>query len=135
MSDEGTIPKIFSKQNEKNGVLVVSLTVFTLTCLIILFFAQTFDAILNFTIFLDCFGMVASSATIFKLRKQTKHLDGTGIYKMKLFPLLPLIFMATYCFVGVSIAIQTPNTAIIGTAVLAAFMAIYYISQQFKKRA
>ena len=79
--------------------------------------------------------MVASSATIFKLRKQTKHLDGTGIYKMKLFPLLPLIFMATYCFVGVSIAIQTPNTAIIGTVVLAAFMAIYYISQQYKKRA
>ncbi|MDO9157084.1 MAG: APC family permease, partial [Sediminibacterium sp.] len=35
MSDEGTIPKIFSKQNEKNGVLVVSLTVFTLTCLLI----------------------------------------------------------------------------------------------------
>ncbi|HQS36591.1 MAG TPA: APC family permease, partial [Sediminibacterium sp.] len=133
MSDEGTIPKIFSKQNEKNGVLVVSLTVFTLTCLLILFFAQTFDAILNFTIFLDCFGMVASSATIFKLRKQTKHLDGTGIYKMKLFPILPLIFMATYCFVGVSIAIQTPNTAIIGTAVLAAFMAIYFITQRFKK--
>ncbi len=132
MSDEGTIPKIFSKQNEKNGVLVVSLTVFALTCLIILFFAQTFDAILNFTIFLDCFGMVASSATIFKLRRQTKHLDGTGIYKMKLFPLLPLIFMLTYCFVGVSIAIQTPKTAIIGLIVLGAFMLIYFISQRVK---
>lgn len=135
MSDEGSIPKIFSKQNEKNGVLVVSLTVFAATCLIILFFAQTFDAILNFTIFLDCFGMVASSATIFKLRKQTKHLDGTGIYKMKLFPLLPLIFMATYCFVGVSIAIQTPQTALVGTGVLAAFMAIYFISQRVKNGA
>ncbi|MDP1842425.1 MAG: APC family permease [Sediminibacterium sp.] len=133
MSDEGTIPKIFSKQNEKNGVLVVSLTVFALTCLVILFFAQTFDAILNFTIFLDCFGMVASSATIFKLRKQTKHLDGTGIYKMKLFPLLPLIFMLTYCFVGVSIAIQTPKTALIGVIVLGAFMLIYFVSQRFKK--
>ncbi len=132
MSDEGTIPKIFSKQNEKNGVLVVSLTVFALTCLIILFFAQTFDAILNFTIFLDCFGMVASSATIFKLRRQTKHLEGTGIYKMKLFPLLPLIFMLTYCFVGVSIAIQTPKTAIIGLIVLGAFMMIYFVSQRFK---
>ncbi|MEI6264631.1 MAG: APC family permease [Sphingobacteriia bacterium] len=132
MSDEGTIPKIFSKQNEKNGVLVVSLTVFALTCLIILFFAQTFDAILNFTIFLDCFGMVASSATIFKLRRQTKHLDGTGIYKMKLFPLLPLIFMLTYCFVGVSIAIQTPKTAIIGLIVLGAFMLIYFVSQRLK---
>jgi APA family basic amino acid/polyamine antiporter len=133
MSDEGTIPKIFSKQNEKNGVLVVSLTVFALTCLVILFFAQTFDAILNFTIFLDCFGMVASSATIFKLRKQTKHLDGTGIYKMKLFPLLPLLFMLTYCFVGVSIAIQTPKTALIGTIVLGAFMLLYFISQRVKK--
>ncbi len=132
MSDEGTIPKIFAKQNEKNGVLVVSLTVFALTCLVILFFAQTFDAILNFTIFLDCFGMVASSATIFKLRRQTKHLDGTGIYKMKLFPLLPLIFMLTYCFVGVSIAIQTPKTAIIGLIVLGAFMLIYFVSQRFK---
>jgi APA family basic amino acid/polyamine antiporter len=133
MSDEGTIPKIFSKQNEKNGVLVVSLTVFALTCLVILFFAQTFDAILNFTIFLDCFGMVASSATIFKLRKQTKHLDGTGIYKMKLFPLLPLLFMLTYCFVGVSIAIQTPKTALIGTVVLGAFILLYFVSQRFKK--
>ncbi len=132
MSDEGTIPKIFSKQNEKNGVLVVSLTVFALTCLIILFFAQTFDAILNFTIFLDCFGMVASSATIFKLRRQTKHLDGTGIYKMKLFPLLPLIFMLTYCFVGISIAIQTPKTAVIGLIVLGAFMLVYFVSQRFK---
>ncbi len=133
MSDEGTIPKIFSKQNEKNGVLVVSLSVFALTCLVILFFAQTFDAILNFTIFLDCFGMVASSATIFKLRRQTKHLDGTGIYKMKLFPLLPLIFMLTYCFVGVSIAIQTPKTAVIGLIVLGGFMLIYFISQRVKK--
>ena len=133
MSDEGTIPKIFSKQNEKNGVLVVSLTVFALTCLVILFFAQTFDAILNFTIFLDCFGMVASSATIFKLRKQTKHLDGIGIYKMKLFPLLPLLFMLTYCFVGVSIAIQTPKTALIGVGVLGAFMLLYFLSQKVKK--
>ncbi len=125
MSTEGTLPKAFSKQNEKN-VLTVSLTVFSAMCIVILFFAQTFDQILNFTIFLDCFGMVASSATIFILRKRTKELDGTGIYKMKLFPLLPLIFIAAYLFVGTSIAIQTPGTALIGVAVLAAFMVIYF---------
>ncbi|MFX7021337.1 amino acid permease, partial [Acinetobacter baumannii] len=70
MSDEGTLPKIFGKQNEQNGVLTVSLTVFAALCIVILFFAQTFEKILNFTIFLDCFGMVASSATIFMLRKR-----------------------------------------------------------------
>ena len=102
-------------------------------CIIILFFAQTFEKILNFTIFLDCFGMVASSATIFVLRKRTKHLDGTGIYKMKLFPILPLIFMGSYLFVGISISIQTPSIAIIGTTVLAAFMLLYFVTKKFIK--
>jgi APA family basic amino acid/polyamine antiporter len=133
MSGEGVLPKVFSKQNPKNEVLTVSLTVFAVMCIIILFFAQTFEKILNFTIFLDCFGMVASSATIFVMRKRTKHLDGTGIYKMKLYPVLPLIFMAAYIFVGVSIAIQTPDTALVGVAVLAGFMLIYFIAKKINK--
>ncbi len=132
MSSEGVLPKAFSKQNPKNEVLTVSLTVFAALCIVILFFAQTFDKILNFTIFLDCFGMVASSATIFVLRKRTRHLDNTGIYKMKLYPVLPLIFMAAYLFVGISIAIQTPVSAVVGTGVLVGFMIIYFI---FKKPA
>jgi APA family basic amino acid/polyamine antiporter len=133
MSTEGALPKIFGKQSVKNDVLVFSLTIFASMCVVILFFAQTFDKILNFTIFLDCFGMVASSATIFVLRKRTKHLDDTGIYKMKLYPILPLIFMGAYTFVGISISIQTPSIALIGLSVLAVFMAIYFISRLFAK--
>jgi basic amino acid/polyamine antiporter, APA family len=133
MSDEGTLPKIFGKQNEQNGVLTVSLTVFAALCIVILFFAQTFEKILNFTIFLDCFGMVASSATIFILRKRTRDLDGKGIYKMKLYPLFPVLFILTYLFVGVSIAIQTPGTALTGIVVLAAFMGLYFITKSPKK--
>jgi basic amino acid/polyamine antiporter, APA family len=133
MSTEGALPKIFGKQSPKNDVLVFSLTIFAAMCIVILFFAQTFEKILNFTIFLDCFGMVASSATIFVLRKRTKHLDGTGIYKMKLFPLLPLIFMSAYLFVGVSITLQTPSIALIGISVLTVFMLIYFIAQRFSK--
>jgi basic amino acid/polyamine antiporter, APA family len=133
MSGEGVLPKVFAKQNPKNEVITVSLTVFAAMCIVILFFAQTFEKILNFTIFLDCFGMVASSATIFVLRKKTKHLDGTGIFKMKLYPFLPLIFMGAYLFVGISIALQTPDTALVGIAVLAAFMAIYFMAKKLSK--
>lgn len=128
MSTEGVLPKAFARQNPKNEVLTVSLTVFAALCIVILFFAQTFEKILNFTIFLDCFGMVASSATIFVLRKRTRHLDGTGIYRMKLYPLLPLIFMAAYLFVGISITIQTPMIAVIGLSVLAGFMLLYFLT-------
>lgn len=129
MSEEGVLPGIFAKKSDRHEVLVASLTVFAGICIVILFFAQTFEKILNFTMFLDCFGMVASSATIFILRKRTAHLDGTGIFKMKLFPWVPLIFMAAYCFVGVSIFMQTPGTALIGLAVLAAFIGIYFITR------
>jgi basic amino acid/polyamine antiporter, APA family len=132
MGDDGSLPKIFAKQNEKTNVLTFSLTVFAAICIIILFFAQEFEKILAFTIFLDCFGMVLSSATIFWFRKKTKHLDGTGIYKMKLFPLMPLIFIAAYLFVGTSIAIDDPSAALTGVGILAAFIVIYFIFHRKK---
>lgn len=133
MGEDGSLPKIFAKQNEKTNVLTFSLTIFAAICIVILFFAQEFEKILSFTIFLDCFGMVLSSATIFWFRKKTKHLDGTGIYKMKLFPLLPLIFMAAYLFVGTSIAIDDPAAALTGVGVLAAFILIYFIFNHNRK--
>ncbi|MEJ8841172.1 APC family permease [Lacibacter sp. H375] len=132
MGDDGSLPKIFAKQNEKTNVLTFSLTVFAAICIIILFFAQEFEKILAFTIFLDCFGMVLSSATIFWFRRKTKHLDGTGIYKMKLFPLMPIIFIAAYLFVGTSIAIADPSAALTGLGILAAFIVIYFIFHRKK---
>jgi basic amino acid/polyamine antiporter, APA family len=132
MGEDGSLPKIFARQNEKTSVLTFSLTVFAAVCIVILFFSQEFEKILSFTIFLDCFGMVLSCATIFWFRKKTKHLDGTVIYKMKLFPLLPIIFMSAYLFVGTSIAISDPSAALTGVAVLASFVLIYFLLHRKK---
>ena len=98
-----------------------------------MFFADTFDKILSFTIFLDSIGMAFSAATIFILRKKTRHLNNTGIYTMKLYPLMPLIFIAAYIFVGISIAVNTPQFAFIGLGVLAVFIGIYFLSRNLSK--
>jgi APA family basic amino acid/polyamine antiporter len=130
MGEDRSLPTVFAKRNEKTGVLTFSLTVFAAVCIIILFFMQQFEKILAFTIFLDCFGMILSSATIFWFRKKTKHLDDTGIYKMKLFPIFPLIFIATYTFVGISIAMDYKNNdyaALTGLGVLAVFTLLYFL--------
>jgi APA family basic amino acid/polyamine antiporter len=134
MSKDGILPAAFKKKDEKKDVLTISLTAFAAIGILVLFFAKTFEEILGFTIFLDSIGMASSAATIFILRKRTKHLDGTGIYKMKLYPLLPLIFIAAYIFVGISIAINTPWLALIATAVFAAFLLIYFCIMYFKKK-
>src|SRR4029079_13948505 len=78
MSEDGILPAAFRKKDKKKDVLTISLTVFAATCIIVLFFANQFNQILSFTIFLDSIGMATSAATIFILRKRTRHLDGTG---------------------------------------------------------
>jgi basic amino acid/polyamine antiporter, APA family len=134
MSEDGILPAAFKKREEKKDVLTVSLTAFAAICIIVLFFMDTFDKILSFTIFLDSIGMAFSAGTIFILRKRTRHLNNTGIYTMKLYPLMPLIFIAAYIFVGISIAINTPQFAIIGLAVLAVFIGIYFLTRRLSNQ-
>ncbi len=135
MSEDGILPSAFKKKDEKRDVLTVSLTIFAAICIVVLFFADTFDKILSFSIFLDSIGMATSAATIFVLRKKTKHLDDTGIYSMKLYPYMPLIFVITYIFVGTIIAITFPQYAIIGLCVFTVFLVLYFIIKKINNSA
>jgi APA family basic amino acid/polyamine antiporter len=132
MSEDGILPASFMKRDEKKDVLTVSLTVFAAVCIIVLFFAKKFNQILSFTIFLDSIGMATSAATIFILRKRTRHLDGTGIYTIKLYPLMPLIFIATYIFVGIMIGVDNWRYAVIGLSVFTAFLLLYFATKKFR---
>ncbi len=135
MAEDGVLPRLFARQRASNGVLVNALTAFAVVCVFIIFWMKAFDKILSFTIFLDCFGMAASAATIFKLRKQDVHPEGTGFYRMKLYPLLPLIFIAAYTFVAISIAIDTPWTALTALVVMGVFMLIYFLGASVRRKA
>lgn len=129
MSEDRILPSIFQRRNSK-GALTVALTVFAVLAAVAVFRAKKFDTLLSFTIFLDCFGMVLSAGSIFILRKKTRHLDTTGIYKMKLYPILTLIFMTAYTFVAISIALDyknNDNAALTGISVMAVFMILYFI--------
>ncbi|HEX4850837.1 MAG TPA: amino acid permease [Puia sp.] len=132
MSEDGVLPAVFKKRNAKTDVMVISLTAFAIACVLIVFWAKKFDEILSFSIFLDCFGMVLSSGSIFILRKRTAHLDPKSIYTMKLYPLLPIIFILAYVFVGVSIFLDKPSTALTGLGALTLFMIIYFVSHRSK---
>jgi APA family basic amino acid/polyamine antiporter len=126
MSGDGILPKQFSKRHEPTGVFRVSLTVFTFVCVAILFFADSFNKILSFSIFLDCLGMVTAGFTLFIFRRRNVQAD-PNVYKIKLYPLVPLIFILGYVFVGIVIAIEEPNYALTGTATLAFFLLLYRI--------
>lgn len=133
MSDDKILPESFRKRNLKTDVLTTSLSVFAALCALIVFWAKEFDTILSFTIFLDCFGMILSAGSIFILRKKTAHLNGSGIYTMRLYPLLPIIFITAYTGVAISLLITETNLCLIGLAVLFGFIGIYFAVQYFRK--
>lgn len=133
MAQDGVLPKIFAKTQSKNQVLVVSLSVFTLLTVGIIFFAKTFDKILNYTIFLECISMAGSAATLFILRKKTAHLDKKTIYRVPLYPLLPSLFIAAYLFVGFSIYRQDAHAALNGLIIFLTFIAIYFSARLLKQ--
>jgi len=134
MSDDHILPPAFKKRNIKTEALTTSLTVFTVLCVLIIFWAKEFDTILSFTIFLDCFGMALSAGSIFIIRKKTAYLNDSGIFMMKLYPLLPIIFIAAYTFVGISIFITETKVSLIGLGVLAIFMLIYFMVAGWQKK-
>ena len=134
MSEEKVLPETFGKRTIKTNVLLTSLSVFAAMCALIVFWAKTFDEILSFTIFLDCFGMVLSAATIFILRKRRVGAENKSIYAMRLYPLMPIIFIAAYTFVACSIFIDKPLTGVTGLAILAAFIALFFVVKKMKKQ-
>lgn len=134
MSDDNILPPAFKKRNVKTEALTTSLTVFSILCVFIIFWAKEFDTILSFTIFLDCFGMAFSAGSIFIIRKKTAYLDNSGIYIMKLYPLLPLVFIAAYVFVGISILVTNTKISLVGLAVLAAFIIFYFVAEKLKEQ-
>ena len=134
MSEDKILPAAFRKRNSKTEVLTTSLSVFAGICVLIVFWAKEFDTILSFTIFLDSFGMILSAGSIFILRKKTAHLDNSGIYIMNLYPLLPVIFIAAYTFVAISLLITETKLSLIGLAVLIAFIGIYFTVNYFQTK-
>lgn len=133
MSEEGVLPAAFRKKSPRRNVMLTSLSTFAALCIITLFYGKTFDEILNHTIFLDSIGMATSAATIFILRKKNVKQEGKELYTTKWYPLLPVIFIATYLFVGTSIAINTPKAAKVSVLVFMVFFILYFVLQFFKK--
>jgi len=129
MSEEGILPPAFKMKTRRHDAIVWSLTVFSLVIIITLLFTSAVEKIINYTIFLDSIGMSTSAACIFILRKRRVGEENgkEKIYRMKLFPILPLIFILAYIGIATSIVLDDPRTAAYGALIFALFLALYFV--------
>jgi len=133
MAEDGILPRRFKRVNQKTQVQEFGLSFFVTAVLLILFFISSFQKILSYVMFFDTIGLSTAAVTIFILRKKTKHLDGTGIYTMKWYPAIPIIFIVAYWFVTISIFIENPLAALICLGAFVTGLVIYFITKNSQK--
>jgi APA family basic amino acid/polyamine antiporter len=133
MSSEGILPAAFRKKTLRHDVIVWSLTAFSAAIIITLLFSSTVEKIINYSIFLDSIGFATSASTIFILRRR-KTGEEKDIYRMKLFPLVPLIFIFAYVCVATSIAVDDPSSAFYGILIFTCCFILYFVLRKRKPR-
>jgi APA family basic amino acid/polyamine antiporter len=99
MAEDGVLPPIFKKVNQKTQVQEFGMSFFVGSILVVLFFVASFSKMLNYVMLFDTVGLSMAALSIFLLRKKTRELDSTGIFMIKWFPLVPLVFIISYWFV------------------------------------
>jgi len=132
MSEDGLLPRVIATRTARTRSPAGALSLFTGIALLSLFAAGTFEVILNYTMFLDSIGMAASAATIFILRRRLRDQDPRSIYRVRLFPWIPLLFIAAYLFIGTSVALADPSAATRGLGIFAFFA---LLSSAWRRRA
>ena len=126
MADDGTIPKIFKRVNEKTQAQEFALSFFTALMIIGLIWLGSFEKIINYVMFLDSFAIATAAATIFIFRRRMKETNYTG-FKMKLFPWIPLLFMAILLSVTFNVFISDVRAAVTGLCIFAIGFPLYHL--------
>jgi APA family basic amino acid/polyamine antiporter len=128
MSGEGILPAAFQKKSPRHDVIIYSLTAFSAAMIITLLFSSAVDRIIHYTIFLDSIGFATSAATLFIMRRRRTG-EERNIYRMKLFPLVPIVFILAYLCVATSIILADPSSAAYGALIFACFFALYFAAR------
>jgi basic amino acid/polyamine antiporter, APA family len=133
MADDGMLPARFKEVNSATQVQEFGLSFFTAAILITLFFVNSLEKTISYVMFFDAIGLSTAALSIFILRKKTAHLNGTGIYTIKWFPLVPIIFIIAYWFILVFIFIKNPFAALICIGIFVLGLIIYLINKRNRK--
>jgi len=132
MAEDGMLPDIFKRVNHKTQAQEFGMSFFVATVLGILFFVSSFGEMLNYAMFFETIGLSTAAIAIFILRKRTRNLNGTGIYTIKWYPLVPLVFIAVYWFVTISIFMANPKAMLVCLSAFLVGLIIYYLTKMRK---
>jgi len=134
MAENGSLPRIFMKVNERTQTQEFALLFFGAMVLISIFLLGTFEKIVNYVMFFDCLNNALVASTIFVLRKRAvNNLTYQG-YKVPLYPVLPAIFVLFLVMIAVNVILTQPDSTYYGLGLLACGYPIYLIMRRVSRK-
>lgn len=126
MAEDDILPPIFKKVNDKTQAQEFGVTCFFLIVAITLLLSDTFEQVVNYIMFIDSSSLIFAGATIFILRRRMKNTEYDG-FKMKLFPVIPVLFILVLLVVCISDFKANPVAVLASLGVFVAGWPLYHL--------
>jgi APA family basic amino acid/polyamine antiporter len=115
MSEDGVLPKGLAKTTSANGVQQGSLIAFTALSVLSVYLGESFETILNYTIFIDAIGLAVGAAAIYRLGSERIKLRNH---------IAAAIFIGSCAFTSLNIFMFDTKAAILGVLFFAGIIGI-----------
>lgn len=131
MAVDGLFWEKCKEVHPKFGTPVFSLLVQAFVA-IVLVFAGTFDLLLHWVGFAMLISCMGTGVALLVLRRTMPKRSRP--YRVTGYPIVPLIFVASYGFIGVAVSIESPMTSLASIGLLILGVPFYYLWQRMKKK-
>jgi APA family basic amino acid/polyamine antiporter len=134
MAEDGALPAIFMKVNEKTQAQEFTLLFFGGMILFSIFLLGTFEKLINYVMFFDNLNNAIVASTIFVLRRHVLNKDIFEGYQIPFYPILPAIFVLFLLSISLSVLLTQQKDTYIGLGILLVGYPIYYLMKRFSAK-
>ncbi len=135
MAQDGALPTIFMRVNQKTQTQEFTLLFFGATILGCLFLLGTFERLLNYVMFFDTLNNALVASTIFVLRRRGISSPGGKAYQVPFYPFLPGFFVVFLLCITVNVIVSQPGSLLVGGSVLLAGYPVFLLMRRMTRRA
>jgi basic amino acid/polyamine antiporter, APA family len=133
MAQDGALPSIFMKVNDKTQTQEFTLLFFGGTILICIFFLGTFERLVNYVMIFDTLNNALVASTIFVLRRRGVSSASGKAYTVPFYPFLPGFFVLFLLFITVNVIVTQPGSLLVGVLILLAGYPVFLFMRRVSK--
>jgi APA family basic amino acid/polyamine antiporter len=135
MAEDRTLPAAFQKVNPKTQAQEFGLAFLGGLILLSLFLLGTFENIINYVMFLDTITVALVASTIFVLRRKARRAGEVYEgYRVPLYPLIPVVFIAFQLTVSLNVFLNKPREALYSALFFAVGYPVFLAMRRISRR-